>query len=61
MICPVDRRRYHCALYDALASALLLRRLAEEPTLKNASMRWLFLQSAASVAARDAMGQQELL
>ena len=60
-ICPTERRRYHCALYDALASALLLRRLADEPTLKDASMRWLFLQSAASVAARDAMGQQELL
>ena len=60
-ICPKERRRYHCALYDALASALLLRRLADEPTLKDASMRWLFLQSAASVAARDAMGQQELL
>ena len=59
-ICPVERRRYHCALYDALASALLLRRLADEPTLKDASMHWLFLQSAASVAARDTMGQQEL-
>ncbi|MEC8209139.1 MAG: 3'-5' exonuclease [Verrucomicrobiota bacterium] len=60
-ICPTERRRYHCALYDALASALLLRRLADEPTLKGASMHWLFVQSAASVAARNAMGQQELL
>ncbi|MEE2988153.1 MAG: 3'-5' exonuclease [Verrucomicrobiota bacterium] len=60
-ICPTERRRYHCALYDALASALLLRRLADEPTLKGASMHWLFMQSAASVAARNAMGQQELL
>jgi DNA polymerase-3 subunit epsilon len=61
VICPSERRYYHCALYDALASALLLRRLTEEPTLKDASLRWLFLQSAASAAARDAMGQQELL
>ncbi len=60
-LCPVDRRHYHCALYDAVASALLLRRLADEPSLKDASLRWLFLQSAASAAARDAMGQQELL
>jgi len=60
-ICPAERRYYHCALYDALASALLLRRLTEEPSLKDASLRWLFLQSAASAAARDAMGQQELL
>jgi DNA polymerase-3 subunit epsilon len=60
-ICPAERRRYHCALYDALASALLLRRLADEPTLKDTSLRWLFLQSAASVAAREAMGQKKLL
>lgn len=61
VICPPDRSRYHCALYDALASALLLQRLSEEPELKDASLRWLFLQSAASSAARDSMGQQELL
>jgi DNA polymerase III epsilon subunit-like protein len=60
-LCPAERRHYHCALYDAIASALLLRRLADEPTLKDASLRWLFLQSAASDAARDVMGQQELL
>jgi DNA polymerase-3 subunit epsilon len=60
-ICPVERRCYHCALYDALASALLLNRLTEEPTLEDASLRWLFLQSAASAAARDAMGQQDFL
>jgi DNA polymerase-3 subunit epsilon len=59
--CPAERRHFHCALYDALASALLLRRLADEPTLKDASLRWLFLQSAGSVAAREAMEQQELL
>lgn len=60
-LCPPGRRHYHCALYDALASALLLCRLADEPALREASLRWLFLQSAASDAARDAMGQQELL
>lgn len=60
-MCPDSRQHYHCALYDALASALLLCRLAEEPSLKEASLRWLFLQSAASEAARDTMGQQELL
>jgi DNA polymerase-3 subunit epsilon len=60
-LCPAERRHYHCALYDAIASALLLRRLADESTLKEASLRWLFLQSAASDAARDTMGQQELL
>jgi hypothetical protein len=38
-----------------------LNRLTEEPTLEDASLRWLFLQSAASAAARDAMGQQDFL
>jgi len=61
IVCPAERRHYHCALYDALASALLLRRLADEPSLKDASLRWLFIQSAASGAARENMGQQELL
>ncbi|MDQ8208804.1 3'-5' exonuclease [Coraliomargarita sp. SDUM461003] len=61
VICPAERRHYHCALYDALASALLLRRLSEEPTLAEATLRWLFLQSSASDAARENMGQQELL
>ncbi len=61
IVCPAERSHYHCALYDALASALLLRRLADETELKDVSLRWLFLQSAASDAARDAMGQQELL
>ncbi len=60
ILCPSDRQHYHCALYDALASALLLRRLADEPELKQCSLRWLFLQSAASHAARQEMGQQEL-
>lgn len=59
--CPPMRRRYHCALYDALASALLLQHLLNEPALGGPSLRWLFLQSAASGAARDAMGQQDLL
>lgn len=61
ILCPADRQHYHCALYDALASALLLRRLADEPGLKDCSLRWLFLQSAASDAARQQMGQQEML
>jgi DNA polymerase-3 subunit epsilon len=60
-LCPADRQHYHCALYDALASALLLRRLWDEPELGECSLRWLFLQSAASDAQRQQMGQQELL
>ncbi len=29
--CPPNRCRYHCALYDALASAMLILRIAKEP------------------------------
>lgn len=61
MICPSDRSRYHCALYDALASAMLLQRLGEDPKLKDASLHWLLLQSASSGAARKHMVQQDLL
>ena len=42
-ICPTERRRYHWASYDALASALLLRRLADEPTQRG-QLRWLFFK-----------------
>jgi len=58
--CPEGRGRYHSALYDALASALLLLRLYEVPELGEISLRWLILQSAASSAARESMGQQDL-
>ncbi len=60
LYCPEKRGRYHCALYDALASALLLRRLYDEPALGEISLRWLIVNSAASSATRDAMGQQDL-
>jgi len=43
--CPANRRRPHCALFDALAAAFLLARLAEEPTLAAAPLAWLFEQS----------------
>lgn len=59
--CPADRQKYHCALYDAMASALLLSRLFSEPELETASLRWLILQSASSDSRRESMGQQELL
>jgi DNA polymerase-3 subunit epsilon len=43
--CPAPRRRPHCALFDALAAALLLARLAQEPPLAAASLAWLLAQS----------------
>lgn len=61
LFCPAGRKHYHCALYDAMASALLLARLFSEPELESASLRWLILQSASSDSERELMGQQELL
>lgn len=40
--CPPDRQKPHCALFDALGSALLLLRLEDEPTLAGKiSLAWL--------------------
>jgi DNA polymerase III epsilon subunit-like protein len=53
--CPIGRRRPHCALYDALASALLLLRMEEEADLAGrVSLHWL-LRISEGVSA-----QQEL-
>ena len=58
--CPASRRSPHCALYDALASALLLLRLRREPELDALTVPWLLLQSAASSDSYGAMEQREL-
>ncbi|MGC6424244.1 MAG: 3'-5' exonuclease [Lentimonas sp.] len=60
LYCPEKRGRYHCALYDALASALLLCRLYAEPELGELTLRWLIVNSAASTASRDELEQQDL-
>lgn len=61
LYCPKGRHRFHSALYDALASALLLRRLYTLPELGELSLRWLMLQSTSSDLKRENMGQQQLL
>jgi len=55
--CPAERRRYHCALYDALAGALLLARLAGEPSLAAQSLPWLLEMSTLDGEKRDALRQ----
>ncbi|MFA6288872.1 MAG: 3'-5' exonuclease [Opitutaceae bacterium] len=55
--CPAERRRYHAALYDALAGALLLRRLAFEPSLASQSTGWLLAMSTLDGGKRDALRQ----
>ena len=61
LYCPVSRLGFHCALYDALACALLLLRLFSQPELKKINIPWLLLQSTASAEKRANFIQQELL
>lgn len=58
--CPPERRRYHAALYDALAGALLLAALAREPQCARLSMGQLLALSALDPEKRAAMNQREL-
>ncbi|MFL2848426.1 MAG: 3'-5' exonuclease [Coraliomargaritaceae bacterium] len=58
--CPKERVRYHCALYDALASALLLQRLFTLKELNNLSLFQLFTLSASSASVYNQRRQQEL-
>ena len=43
--CPGGRQVYHCALYDALASALLLKRLDALEGFENMTLEWLLRMS----------------
>jgi DNA polymerase-3 subunit epsilon len=58
--CPADRRRYHAALYDALAGALLLATLAREPQVDGMTMMQLLALSTLDPGKRDALQQGEL-
>ncbi len=58
--CPPPRRRYHAALYDALAGACLLARLAAEPAAAGKSMGWLLAMSTLNPEKRDALQQKRL-
>ena len=57
---PPARRHYHAALYDALAGALLLKRLGEIPELQNYSCSWLLAMSTANPQKRDSIRQGNL-
>jgi DNA polymerase-3 subunit epsilon len=58
--CPPERRRYHAALYDALAGALLLASLARDPRLAQLTVMQLLALSTLDPAKRDALQQGEL-
>ncbi|HZZ57620.1 MAG TPA: 3'-5' exonuclease [Opitutaceae bacterium] len=58
--CPEGRRRYHAALYDAVAGALLLCALANEPRCAGLSTAQLLVLSTRDPGKREAMTQPEL-
>lgn len=54
--CPKFRRKYHCALYDALCSTALLLYLMNLKDFKDSTLQWLILNSS-SLEKRDDMRQ----
>jgi DNA polymerase III epsilon subunit-like protein len=58
--CPSERCRYHAALYDALAGALLLGRLARDPQLATLTTMQLLALSTLDPEKRDRLQQREL-
>jgi DNA polymerase-3 subunit epsilon len=58
--CPGERCRYHCALYDALAGALLLSRLAADSEIARLSLMQLLALSTLDPRKRDSLQQTEL-
>ena len=58
--CPPARRRYHAALYDALAGALLLQALLQRSELAQATIPWLLQMSTLDADQRGALQQGNL-
>lgn len=60
-ICPKERKKPHCALYDALASALLLMHIFEMPDFKGKSIEWLLQKSIRNSLQKMLSNQQTFL
>lgn len=58
--CPETRRKPHCALYDALASVLLLKHLITLPHLRRNPLKNLLILSAPSVQSKAYLNQLTL-
>jgi DNA polymerase III epsilon subunit-like protein len=58
--CPPGRSRYHAALYDALAGALLLGSLSRHPQIAALTLMQLLALSTLDPAKRDSIVQREL-
>ena len=59
-VCPPQRRKYHAALYDALAGAVLLGSLTREPAVAGMTVMQLLALSTLDGEKRDAIQQREL-
>ncbi len=46
--CPNERKKYHCALYDAIASALILVKICSFDGFENVTTNWLLKYSSTS-------------
>jgi len=58
--CPEKRRRPHCALFDALASALLIMQISRIPGYENMDLWWLLFNSVSSIREQEYWSQGEL-
>lgn len=58
--CPPGRIRYHAALYDALAGALLLASLSRHPQIASLTVMQLLAISTLDPARRESIVQREL-
>lgn len=59
--CPAGRAHYHCALYDALASAVLLLHLETYAEFRGRSLPWLLEYSAPERLRRKGVFRQRML
>lgn len=56
--CPQNRQKAHCALYDALATALLITAMTGFDGFEDTSIEWLLLKSASN--AQDYQNLEQL-
>ena len=53
--CPVNRRKWHCALFDAIASALILIKICSFDGFENVSAQWLLKYSNPSLNSQESL------
>lgn len=56
--CPGNRQKYHCALHDALASAVLLIYLGNLKNFEELTAEWLIIKSASNSEDHEALLQK---